>query len=127
MKRRDRLKPAAEKILGLIASGSIGDIYSSTATFQEIIFWFFNRGMLSEMVQAVNALSHVRGIRWIDISPAICLTATLLMREHDINPFDAYHAATAIREDKIILGTEHVYDRIDGIERIDPVSFADQI
>ena len=44
-----------------------------------------------------------------------------------INPFNAYHAAIAITEDKTILSTEHVYDRIKGIRRIDPETYADQI
>ena len=51
----------------------------------------------------------------------------MLIKEYNINPFDAYHAATAISEDKIILSTEHVYDRIKGIERIDPETYAKQL
>ena len=46
-----------------------------------------------------------------------------LMSEYDINPFDSYHAATAISRDKKILSTEHVYDVIKGVERIDPKDF----
>ena len=50
-----------------------------------------------------------------------------VIKEYMINPFNAYHAAIAITEDKTILSTEHVYDRIKGIRRIDPETYADQI
>ena len=127
IKKSDRLKPTAEKILSRVSSGDILDVYASTATVQEIIFWFFNRNMHRELVQATNAITHMRNIRWIDLSPEICLTASMLIKEYEVNPFDAYHAATAITEDKTILSTEHVYDRIKGITRIDPETYAKQL
>lgn len=95
-----------------VDSGVILDAYASTATLREIIFWFFNRDMYRALIQAINAITHIRNIRWIDLSPELCLTASMLIKEYDINPFDAYHAATAISGDKIILSTEHVYDKI---------------
>jgi len=127
MKKSDWLKPAATKILTGVASGDIPSTYASTATLQEIIFWFFNRDMHRELVQATNAITHINNMRWIPLSPEICLTASMLIKEHKINPFDAYHAATAITEDKTILSTEHVYDRIKGITRIDPETYAKQL
>ena len=126
IKKSDWLKPAAEKILSSVASGDIPDVYASTATLQEIIFWFFNRNMHRELVQATNAIIHIRNMRWVDLSPEICLTASMLIKEYEINPFDAYHAATAVSEDKTILSTEHVYDRIKGIRRIDPRDYDPQ-
>lgn len=82
--------------------------------------------MLRELIQAINAIIHIKNIRWINLSPHICLTASMLIKEYGINPFDAYNAATAIAEDKTILSTEHIYDRIKGIKRIDPVLYSKQ-
>jgi predicted nucleic acid-binding protein len=124
IKKEDRLKPTAEKILEKIDSGELKGIYASTATVQEVIFWFYNRQLLSELALAVNILTHLRNIDWIAVTPDICLTASLLINEYNISPFDAYHAATAIFRDKTILGTEHVYNKIKGITRIDPAEFA---
>ena len=90
-------------------------MYASTATLQEIIFWFFNRGLQREMIPAINAISHIDNVRWIPLTPEICLTSTMLIKEYSINPFDAYHAATA------------VYDRIKGITKINPETYASQI
>ena len=123
IKKEDRLKPVAERILEKIDSGDLKDVYASTATLQEIIFWFYNRQLFSEITKAVNVLTHLRHIEWIAITPEICLTATLLINEYGTSPFDAYHAATAISKDKTILSTEHIYNKIKGITRLDPVEF----
>jgi len=123
VKKEDRLRPVAEKILTQIHAGKIKGVYASVATLQEVIFWFYNRGLLRELVEVLNAVIHIKNILWVELTPEICLTATLLMREYRISPFDAYHAATAIVKDKTILSTEHVYDRIRGLRRIDPAEF----
>jgi len=124
IKREDRLKPAAERILRLINSGEITGVYASVATLQEITFWFYNRKMLRELTEAINATVHIRNIEWVELSPEICLRASMLIDEYDISPFDAYHAATAILLDKTILSTEHIYDKIRGVKRIEPEEFA---
>ena len=124
IKKEDRLKSAAEKILEKIDSGEIKGVYASTAAIQEVIFWFFNRQLFSELTLAVNILSHLKNLEWIPVTPEICLTASLLINEYKTSPFDAYHAATTIPRDKTILSTEHVYDKIKGITRIEPAEFA---
>lgn len=76
------------------------------------------------MTIAVNVLSHLRNVEWVAVTPEICLTASLLINENKLAPFDAYHAATAMPRDKTILSTEHIYDKIKGITRIEPIEFA---
>lgn len=122
MKQEDRLKPVAEEILQKIDSGRLS-VYASTASIQEIIFWFYNRQRFSDLTTAVNILAHLRNVEWVAIAPEICLTASLLINEYSISPFDAYHAATAIFRDKTILSTDHAYDKIKGVRRIDPFDF----
>ena len=58
------------------------------------------------------------------LTPEICLTASLLINEYKTSPFGAYHVATAIPRDKTILSTEHIYDKIKGMKRIEPMAFA---
>jgi predicted nucleic acid-binding protein len=127
IKKEDRLKPIAEKILEKIDSGELKGIYASTAVLQEVIFWFYNRQLLSELEKAVNVLSHLRNVEWVPITPEICLTASLLINEYKTSPFDAYHIATAIPRDKTILSTEHIYNKIKGITRIEPTEFAKEL
>ncbi len=118
------MKHTAERILEKIDSGELKNIYASTAAIQEIVFWFYNRQLFRELSVAVNVLSHLRNVEWVPITPEICLTASLLINEYKTSPFDAYHAATAIPRDKTILSTEHIYDKIRGITRIEPAEFA---
>jgi predicted nucleic acid-binding protein len=124
MKSEDRLKPAAELILDKIDSGKVKGVYASTASMQEIVFWFYNRQLLKKLTAAVNILSHLRNVEWVPLTPEVCLTASLLISEYKLSPFDAYHAATAISRDKTILSTEHVYDKIKGVTKIEPNEFA---
>jgi predicted nucleic acid-binding protein len=94
---------------------------------QEIVFWFYNRQLLKELTAAVNILSHLRNVEWVPLTPEVCLTASLLISEYKLSPFDAHHAATAISRDKTILSTEHVYDRIKGVTKIEPNEFANSL
>jgi len=51
------------------------------------------------------------------------LLALALMSQYNITSiFDAYHAATCLLYDKekVIITTDHIYDKIPGIKRIDP-------
>ena len=123
IKKEDRLKPVAAKILEKIDSGDIRDVYASTVAIQEIIFWFHNRQLFDDLIKAVNFLTHIRHIDWAPLTPQICTTASLLMGEYNLSPFDAYHFATALSMDKIILSTEHVYAKVKGVKRIEPTFF----
>ena len=118
IKKDDRLKPVAKKILEKIESGNLKGIYASTASIQEVIFWFYNRQLFSDLTKAVSELTHLKNVEWVAITSDICLTASLLINEYKISPLDAYHAATAMFRDKTILSTDNAYDRIKGIERI---------
>jgi predicted nucleic acid-binding protein len=126
MKKEDRFKPAADRVLEGINSGRMQGVYASSAALQEVIFWFYNRRLMAELVDAVNFLVHIENLEWVGLTPEICLNAALLMGEYDVGPFDAYHAATAILRDKTILSTEHIYDKIKGIERIDPIEIMEK-
>ena len=127
IKQEDRLKPTAERILEEIDSGNLKGVYASIATVQEIVFWFYNRQLFSDLAKAVSILLRLKNVEWVAIKPEICLTASVLINEYRVSPFDAYHAATAISRDRIILSTEHVYDRIKGIKRIDPKELAEKL
>jgi len=120
MKESDRLKPVARAVLAKIDSGELKGIYSSTAAIQEIVFWFYNNRLLNDLTKSVNTLTHLRNIEWVALTPEICQMASMLVKEFNISPFDAYHCSTAIFRDKVIVSTDHVYDKIKGITRIDP-------
>ena len=120
-KKQDRHASVSERVLVDIQNGVYEGVYSSTATIQEIIFWLYNQGMYRETIDAVNALSHLKNIEWVPVSPEVCLKASILVDRYRLSPFDAYHAATALSRDAVILSTDHAYDRVSGITRINPL------
>ncbi len=119
-KNEDRLSSVSERILLDIQNGVHTGVYSSTATIQEIVFWLYNQGLHRETVEAVNALSHLKNVEWVPVSPETCLKASILVERYGLGPFDAYHAATALGRDAVILSTDHAYDRVKNITRIIP-------
>jgi hypothetical protein len=65
IKKEDGLKSTAEKILEKIDTGELKGVYASTAVIQEVKFWFYNRQLLSELALAVNILTHLRNVKWM--------------------------------------------------------------
>jgi predicted nucleic acid-binding protein len=110
----------SEKILLDIQNGVNKGVYSSTATIQEIVFWLYNRGLHRESIDAVNALSMLKNVEWVPVTPRVCINATIIIEQYKLSPFDAYHASTALSRDSIILSTDESYDRINQITRLHP-------
>ena len=75
IKKDDRLKPVAKKILEKIESGNLEGIYASTASIQEVIFWFYNRQLFSDLTKVMSELIHLKNVEWVAVTPDICLTA----------------------------------------------------
>ena len=57
-------------------------------------------------------------MEWIPLTKEIFLMASALIEEYDLGAFDAYMAATALSKDRIIVSSDHIYDRIKGIKRV---------
>jgi predicted nucleic acid-binding protein len=119
IKERDRLKSAASEVLQSIETGKISNAYASVAVVQEVIFWLLRENRSADVLTTVDALFNIKNLEWIDLSKEICLNAAALMEEYQLSSFDAYHAATAISRDGKILSSDHAYDKIKSIERID--------
>lgn len=125
-KKADRYASVSERILMDIQNGVHEGVYSSTATIQEIVFWLYNQGLHRETIDAVNALSQLKNVEWVPVSPRVCLEASILIERYRLSPFDAYHAATALSRDAVILSTDHAYDRVAGINRVNPMDLVNE-
>ncbi|HMK94151.1 MAG TPA: hypothetical protein VK536_02000 [Candidatus Limnocylindrales bacterium] len=72
--------------------------------------------MFNQLSVAVNDLSHLQNVEWVAVTPEMCLTASLLIGENKLSPFDAYYASTAITRDKNrvepLLEKDHGEDRV---------------
>ncbi len=122
IKENDRLRDDAAYIISAIHKGEITGAYASSAALQEVIFWLLKENRAAEVVTAVSSLLDIRNLEWINVSKEICLNAAALIEEYQMGPFDAYHAATALSMDGRIISSDHIFDKIKNIERIDQKS-----
>lgn len=102
---------------------ALNEIYgvANTEVLQEIIYRYAHLDKKSIGIKMVeNALLIMHEILPVERAD-ILLSLRLLEKYPGINPRDAIHAATALRGGfKYILSVDRHFDRIKGLQRIDP-------
>jgi len=127
IKEEDRLKQHSLKILKAVEKRKLKNVYASVASVQEIIFWLLNRNFRDKILLTVSRIFELKNLEWIPLTKEIFLTASALIEEYNLGSFDAYLAATALLKDRIIVSSDHIYDRIKGMKRISPEEFAKRL
>ena len=124
MKREDWLKNYATKIFTAVEEGRLTGIVASSEVFHEIYYVFSDYAPLSVIIGNQAKLAALENITFVDATREIYLSALDLMNNYNIpSIFDAIYAATVLTDkvpDKKIISTDSVYDRIQGITRVDP-------
>jgi predicted nucleic acid-binding protein len=124
VKKEDRLKAVAEKVIERIVDGKLGTVYASRECLHELYYVSREEGVsLDEYVRRAAALTAIENLDFLETTFEIDLLALALMRQYGLKSiFDAYYAATALNqvEDHTIVSTDAVYDRIPSLIRIDP-------
>ena len=123
----DRLKHASLKILKAIERRKLRSAYVSVASIQEIIFWLLNRGLKDKVLLTVSRVFGIKNLEWIPLGKEVFLTASALIEEYELGVFDAYIAATALLKDRVVLSSDHIYDKIKGIKRVNPEEIAKKL
>ncbi len=124
IKKKDWLKPIAERIIGDIKAGKFGVVQIPSEVFHEL-YYVLSEFTTLDVIQANFAkIRSLKNVRFLDPSPETYILAVSLMQTYNITSFfDAIYAAHALSPecpDSTILSTDTVYDRIRGIRRIDP-------
>ena len=127
VKEEDRLKQASLKILKAVERRRLKNVYASVASIQEIIFWLLSRGFKDKILLTVSRVFEIKNLEWVPLNKEVFLTASALIEEYELGAFDAYIAATALLKDRVILSSDHIYDRIKGIKRVSPEEAAKQL
>ena len=127
LKEEDRLKQPSLKILKAIERRKLKNAYASVASIQEIIFWLLNRGFKDKILLTVSGVFKIKNLEWIPLDKEVFLTASALIEEYELGAFDAYIAATALLKDRVILSSDHIYDKIKGIRRMSPEEVAKKL
>jgi predicted nucleic acid-binding protein len=118
IKEDDRHSESAEKIFGKIIAGEL-EVYISSSMFVEIAFVLKRNNQLGLLSDVYKLIYKMPNISIIPISENIIETAHKHMMK-DIGILDSIQAATALRYDKKIISTDHIFDKIKGLKRIKP-------
>jgi predicted nucleic acid-binding protein len=124
VKNTDRLKTVADKLIWKINEGELGIVSVSRETLHELYYVSMKEGIsLDEYIRRVAALTSINNLSFLPTTSQIDLLALTLMRQYNLSSiFDAYHAATALNQvkDRTIITTDHIYDKIPGLVKIEP-------
>jgi len=124
VKQDDRLKETADKLLFKVKEGELGEVAVSREALHELYYVSMREGVkLEEYIARAAALTSIDNLRFLPTTSEVDLLALTLMRQYSLTSiFDAYHAATALNQvkDHTIISTDHIYDRIPWITRVDP-------
>jgi predicted nucleic acid-binding protein len=124
VKSSDSLKPVADKMMWRIKEGELGEVSASREVFHELYYVSMREGVtLDEYIRRVAALTSIKNLRFLPTTSEIDLLALTLMRQYRLTSiFDAYYAATALNQvpDRTIVSTDHVYDSIPGLTKVEP-------
>jgi len=123
IKKRDWLKPIATRIIDAIESGKIR-VQASSEVLHELYYVFSDFASIDIILANEARISSIRNLEFVEPDPAIYLTALSLMETYELTSiFDAIYAATTLSPkttDNKIISSDGIYDKIKGIERVDP-------
>ena len=124
VKKQDWLKPVADKIINAIVDGKLGTVHASRMVLHELYYVSKTEGVpLDQYITRAASLTAIPNLSYHPTTVEIDLLALVLMKQYNVTSiFDAYHAATALNQepDHTVVSTDHIYDQIPGITRIDP-------
>lgn len=124
IKKDDGLKPTAEKLMRRIVSGEFGLVHTSREVLHELYYISMEEGItLEAYISKLAAVTALPNLRYLDTTYETDILAVTLMKQFKLGSiFDAYYAATALNAvpDHTIASTDEIFDKVTGIERVDP-------
>ncbi len=125
-KKSDWLKGVADPLFKKMEEGKTA-MKTSSAALLELYYVLEDAGYGKEAILAKQAeLASIRGLTIMPLTSEVILAAQSVMRTFRApGLFDAIYAATALNQDdeRKILSTDEVYDRVAGITRVDPRTY----
>lgn len=122
LKKNDWLKSVADKIFEKIKRREL-EVEISTEVFHELAYVLLEITNFDTIISNLTYLHTLENVKFLSPTPPVYITAIEIMRIYNIQSvFDAIYAAQALiqTEDKTIISTDHIYDKIEDVKRIDP-------
>lgn len=124
VKKKDWLKPVADKLVAGISEGKLGVVNVSREVLHELYYVSAAEDIgIDEVISRFTALTAIDNLTFLETTHEIDLLALTLMRQYKIKSiFDAYYAAAALNQDPdcTLISTDGVFDKIAGLKRVDP-------
>lgn len=125
-KKSDWLKPYATPIFGMLKEGRLA-LKTSSAALIELYYVLEDHDYGKEAILGKQAeIAAIKGLSIMPLTAEVLLAAQSIMKSFRVpGLFDAVYAATTLNQDeeRKILSTDEVYDRVPGIERVDPRTY----
>jgi len=123
-KKEDWLKKTAEKIIEGIEKRRLENVQISTEVFHELYYVFSDYAPAHVIMANEARLATIKNLEFIEARPETYISSINIMETYKLTSiFDAIYAATALGvdvPDRTIISTEHIYDKIKGIRRVEP-------
>jgi len=124
VKRKDWLRPVADKLLRRVSEGEFSSVYAFCESLHEIYYVSPGEGVpLDEIISRFALLTSIDNLVFLETTFEVDPLAPTLMKQFKLaSIFDAHYAATALNQvpDHTIITTDTVNDRIPGVKRVDP-------
>ena len=75
------------------------------------------------LLKDLAAVAALPNVKYLALTPESTMTATYLRQTLPLTFFDSHYAATALQNDRRIISFDQAYDKVPGLQRIDPSTF----
>ena len=123
-KKNDHLQPHANRLFSRIKEGDFGTVVIPSVFSIEL---YYVLRSLTGVTSVRDVISHLITFPNLSVVPSTIdhkLAALFLLENYQLGSiFDAIYAAVSLSDDNpdhTIISTDHIYDRIEGLTRLDP-------
>ncbi|MBI2106122.1 type II toxin-antitoxin system VapC family toxin [Candidatus Woesearchaeota archaeon] len=94
-------------------------IFTSTLTFDEFSYKVLKNRKREDALRVISAFFNIPYLTFLDVNSNMTWSAFELIKNYNLNPRDAIHAACAINNNiKIILSEDKDFDRVKELKRL---------
>ncbi len=113
----ERMGEEARRLLRKVQEGELVAA-SSTLSFDELVWAVKRNRTADDAITSGEALLDMPRLKLVNVDPDLLAKALAVMKEYRLDPRDAIHAASALKEDaEAIVSTDKHFDRVKEIER----------
>jgi predicted nucleic acid-binding protein len=117
----DKHHEAADRVFREIMDGKVKDVKVASSAYLEYELVHRSLGYpLEDTRREIFSFKNFPGLGEEPLTSEVMLEAMRLRETIDMTYFDSLHASTALLNDHKIISTDSVYDKVDGLTRIEP-------